>query len=166
MRNYKISKFVTKRLEESDYRYGDMIVSKMINGVMQDGKKTIALKIVYSAIDQLNKSKAVKIEGDTSNPLDRFKTAVENASPYVEVKSRRVGGATYKVPLEVKESRRINLSLRWLREAAEEKKGLDFDKALAQALIDSCNLIGSAVQKKNNNIAMAKENQAFAHYRW
>jgi len=140
-----------------DGTYNDVVVSQLINRIMKRGKKTIAQKIVYSAFD-IMKEKTKK------DPLLVFKTAIENASPLLEVKPKRIGGATYQVPMEVRGERRLALSMRWILEGARNKKGKPMNEKLAQELIDCSNNEGNAIKKKNDTHRMAEANKAFAHF--
>jgi small subunit ribosomal protein S7 len=142
-----------------DIRYNDLELSKFINHIMRKGKKTIAQKIVYNAFD-IVKEKTKK------EPLEVFKTALENAAPLVEVKPKRVGGATYQIPTEVKGDRRITLAMRWIINSAKAKKNKPMAEKLAQEIIDASNNEGNAVKKKNDTHRMAEANRAFAHFAW
>jgi small subunit ribosomal protein S7 len=133
------------------------MVSQFINKVMKKGKKTISQKIVYNAFEII-KQKTQK------EPLEIFKQAIENVSPVLEVKPKRIGGATYQVPVEVRGERRIALAMRWLLEGARAKKGKPMAEKLSQELIDAANNEGSAIKKKNDTHRMAEANKAFAHF--
>ncbi|XOB41582.1 MAG: 30S ribosomal protein S7 [Candidatus Nealsonbacteria bacterium] len=139
--------------------YNNVIVAKFINQVMRRGKKTIARKIVYRAFDII-KTKTKK------EPLEVFDLAFKNASPLLEVKPKRVGGATYQVPREVKGERRLTLAMRWIIQAAKSKKGKPMREKLAEELIAAANNTGAAVKKKENTHRMAEANRAFAHFAW
>ncbi|ACM23165.1 MULTISPECIES: 30S ribosomal protein S7 [Thermotoga] len=139
--------------------YGDVLVAKLINKVMWDGKKTIAQKIVYGAFDIIKE----KMKKD---PLEVFRQAVENVKPVLEVRPRRVGGATYQVPIEVQEPRRTSLAIRWIVEAARAKKGRPMKEKLAEEIMAAYNNTGTAIKKKEDTHRMAEANRAFAHYRW
>ncbi|MCH9671111.1 MAG: 30S ribosomal protein S7 [Gammaproteobacteria bacterium] len=142
-----------------DPKYGDETVAKFINTLMLDGKKSIAEKIVYDALDHVaNRSK-----GD---PLEIFGQALENIKPAVEVKSRRVGGATYQVPVEVRPMRRNALAMRWLVDAARRRGEKSMDLRLAGEFMDAAESRGSAVKKREDTHRMADANKAFSHYRW
>lgn len=143
-----------------DPRYNSVLVSKFTNGLMERGKKTVALHIIYEAMSILNE-KVVNEE-----PLLVFETAMENVRPRVEVKSRRVGGATYQVPVEVRPERRNALAIRWLIGFAKNRGGSSMGERLAGELLDAYNNRGSAVKKKDDTHKMAEANKAFAHYRW
>lgn len=148
-----------KRFIKPDPKYNDVLVAKFINYIMWDGKKTIARKIVYESFDI--------IEQRTKKPaLEIFKKAVQNVSPMVEVRSRRVGGATYQVPMEVRPERRTALALRWLRNYARERKDKSMSLKLAAELIAAANNEGNAVKKKEDTHRMAEANKAFAHFKW
>lgn len=136
-----------------------MLVAKLINKVMWDGKKTTAQKIVYGAFDIIR-------EKTKKDPLEVFRQAVENVKPVLEVRPRRVGGATYQVPIEVQEPRRTSLALRWIVEAARARKGRPMKEKLAEEIIAAYNNTGTAIKKKEDTHRMAEANRAFAHYRW
>ena len=148
-----------KRIILPDPKYSDQTVAKFINVVMRRGKKSIAEKIVYGALDQM----AVKGQ---SEPLEAFKQALENVRPKVEVKSRRVGGATYQVPVEVRADRRTALAMRWLVDAARKRGEKSLGLRLAGEIMDALENRGSAVKKREETHRMAEANRAFAHYRW
>ncbi len=143
-----------------DVRYNSELVARLINTVMERGKKSVAQGIVYCAFDQL-KEKNTDIE-----PLEIFEQALENVKPRLEVKSRRVGGATYQVPLEVPEARQVAVAMRWITTYARNRKGTAMNVALANELFDAFNNTGNAVKKKDDTHKMANANKAFAHYRW
>ncbi|MGK9368042.1 30S ribosomal protein S7 [Melioribacter sp. Ez-97] len=148
-----------KRYLKPDPRYNDVLVSKFINYIMWDGKKSTARRIVYDSFDI--------IEQRTKKPaLEVFKKAVQNVSPLVEVRSRRVGGATYQVPMEVRPERRMALALRWLRTYARDRKDKSMALKLAAELIAASNGEGSSVKKKDDTHRMAEANKAFAHFKW
>ena len=140
--------------------YNDMRLAKFINNVMKGGKKSVAERVVYNALE-IVKSKT-KIE----NPLEIFNKAMDNASPMVEVKSRRVGGANYQVPYEVRGKRKEALAMRWIIGAARSKKGKPMAEKLAQEFIDASNNQGEAIRKRENMHRMAEANKAFAHFAW
>lgn len=150
-RAYKKHKIAPDRL------YNDVMVSQFINKVMERGKKTIAQKIVYSAFDIIK-------EKTKKEPLEVFKMAIENASPILEVKPKRIGGATYQVPMEVRGERKLALAIRWILEGARSKKGKPMSEKLAQELIDCTNNQGNAIKKKADTHRMAEANKAFAHF--
>ncbi|MEK7080686.1 MAG: 30S ribosomal protein S7 [Patescibacteria group bacterium] len=140
-----------------DHIYNDVMVSQFVNKVMKQGKKTTAQKIVYSAFDIIK-------EKTKKEPLEIFKAAIENASPMVEVKPKRIGGATYQVPMEVRGERRLALAIKWILDGARAKKGKPMAEKLAQELIDCVNNQGSAIKKKTDTHRMAEANKAFAHF--
>ncbi|HOW58557.1 MAG TPA: 30S ribosomal protein S7 [Candidatus Omnitrophota bacterium] len=148
-----------KRLINPDPRYGDLLIAKLINIVMERGKKSIAERIVYDALD-IVKEKTGK------EPLEVFRQAVDNVRPLLETKSRRVGGATYQVPVSVPEERGFSLALRWLRAFSRERKGKPMHEKLAQEIIDGFNKTGPSIKKREDIHKMAESNRAFAHYRW
>jgi len=148
-----------KREVTPDARYSSKLVAVMINHLMYDGKKSVAERIVYGAIDEIKK----KVEGD---PIEALGRALDNVKPRIEVKSRRVGGATYQVPVEVSTSRQVALALRWIRQFARARKGQPMKQALAAELVDAFNNQGSAIKKRDDTHKMAQANKAFAHYRW
>lgn len=150
---------IVKKNIAPDTVYSDVMVSKLINHVMKEGKKSAARKIVYGAFDAL-KDKAKK------NPLEVFQTAIENVAPLLEVRSKRVGGATYQVPVEVKGERRISLAFRWILNAARSKKGRPMKEKLADELLLAFKNEGSAIKKKEDTHRMAEANRAFAHFAW
>jgi small subunit ribosomal protein S7 len=140
-----------------DSIYDSVMVSKFINQVMKKGKKTIAQKVVYKALEIVKKETKEK-------PLEVFEKALENAAPLVEVKSRRIGGATYQVPKEVKGKRRLSLAMRWIIDAAKAKKGKPMEEKLAREIIQAFKDEGEAIRKKVNLHKMAEANRAFAHF--
>ena len=142
-----------------DPKFGDTLVTRFINNMMNRGKKSIAEGILYRSLDIIaDKAK--------TEPLGVFKRAVDNTKPMVEVRSRRVGGATYQVPVEVRPDRRLSLSLRWLINSARSRSEKAMDEKLAAELMDAANQRGNAVKKKEDTHRMAEANRAFAHYRW
>jgi len=147
-----------KHIIQPDARYNNIVVSKLINYIMERGKKTVAQKIVYEAFD-IMKEKTKK------DPVEVFEKAIQNASPVLEVRSKRIGGANYQVPMEVSKDRRIALSFRWIIAAARKGKGAMKDK-LAKELIQASNNEGEAIRKKENVHKMAEANKAFAHFAW
>ncbi len=149
-----------KRERIPDSRYKSTLVSHLINMVMQDGKKTVAERIVYGAIELVSE----KLE--KGDPIDLLLGALENIRPKLEVKSRRVGGATYQVPVEVSFDRQQTLAFRWLIEAANSRKGVSMSKSLAAELVDAYNNTGTVVKKREDVHKMAQSNRAFAHLRW
>ena len=142
-----------------DVKYNSRLVSKFVCRMMLDGKKQTCFKIVYQAMDNL-KAKTDK------DPLEVFNKAIENVKPMVEVKSRRVGGATYQVPMEIRETRREALAMRWIIEAARKRSGHGMADTLASELLDAYNTTGTAYKKREDVHKMAEANKAFAHYRW
>lgn len=150
---------VPKRTILPDPKFHSELLSKFINMVMVDGKKSVAEKIVYGALDLIDE----KQSGDT---LETLKVALENISPKVEVKSRRVGGATYQVPIEVRHERRSALAMRWMIEAARKRGDKTMAKRLAGEITDAAEKRGAAVKKREETHRMAEANKAFAHYRW
>jgi small subunit ribosomal protein S7 len=142
-----------------DAKYGDIVVAKFMNTVMYEGKKSVSEKIVYGALDNVGD----KAKGD---PLAVFRQALENVAPAVEVRSRRVGGATYQVPVEVRAERRQALAIRWIISAARDRNDKTMIDRLAAELLDAANNRGAAVKKREDTHRMAEANRAFAHYRW
>ncbi len=142
-----------------DPKYHDKLVTKFINNMMRDGKKSLSERIFYSSMD-LMQSK------EDDDALALFKKAVENTKPVLEVKSRRVGGATYQVPVEVRADRKQALSIRWLLASAKGRTERTMEERLAYELIDAANKRGAAIKKKEDVHRMAEANKAFAHYRW
>ncbi len=142
-----------------DTKYNSVVVSKFVCRMMLDGKKATTTKIVYSALDILK-------EKTQKDPLEVFLKALDNVKPMVEVKSRRVGGATYQVPIAIRDSRREALAMRWVITAARAKSGRGMNERLAQELMDAYNNTGTAYKKKEDTHKMAEANKAFAHYRW
>jgi small subunit ribosomal protein S7 len=142
-----------------DPKYNSVVVSKFVNRMMWEGKRSVSLRIVHGALANLQ-AKAGK------EPLEVFLKAIENVKPLVEVKSRRVGGATYQVPVEIRESRREALGMRWLINAARARSGRGMDERLAAELLDAYNNTGTAFKRKEDTHKMAEANKAFAHYRW
>ena len=141
-------------------RYNSELVTRMINCVMDRGKESVARNIVYGAMDILNE----KVED--ADPLEVFLQALENAKPRLEVKSRRVGGATYQVPVEVPAARQVALTMRWIIGFSRGRKGVAMKEALAQELLDAYQNTGNTVKKRDDTHRMAAANRAFAHYRW
>ena len=148
-----------KREITPDPKYNDVLVGRFINNILRRGKKSVAERIVYDALEAV----AVKAKED---PIKVFRKAVENTAPLLEVRSRRVGGATYQVPVEVKESRRIALSIRWMIQHAKERSGRSMVEKLTGEILDASNNAGGAIKKKEDVHRMAEANKAFAHYRW
>ncbi|MGB9667875.1 MAG: 30S ribosomal protein S7 [Thermosulfidibacteraceae bacterium] len=150
---------VPKRDVKPDYKYGSKIVAKFINCMMIGGNKSIAEWIFYSALDLIEKK--------TGKPgIEIFNKAIENVKPILEVRPRRIGGATYQIPMEVDPHRQITLAIRWLINAARERRERTMIERLANELIDASNNQGGAIKKKEDTHRMAEANRAFAHYRW
>ena len=147
-----------KREVLPDAKYGDRVLTKFMNNLMVDGKKSVAEKIVYGAMDVISEK--------NGNALELVEKALGNISPAVEVKSRRVGGATYQVPVEVRSSRRMALAMRWLIESARKRGENSMPRKLAAELIDASENRGGAIKKREETHRMADANKAFAHYRW
>jgi len=143
---------------ELDPRYKNLLVSQFINYIMLDGKKSVARNVFYGAMDIIEKEYS-------QDPLNVFNTAIKNVSPTVEVKSRRVGGANYQVPVEVRPARKTSLAFRWMLDAVRKKKGKSTDKKLAEELMDAFNQTGTVIKKKDDTQRMAEANRAFAHLR-
>lgn len=139
--------------------YGSKVLTKFINKIMYDGKKSTAEKIIYSALDIIG-SRSEK------SGIDTFNNAIENIKPIIEVKSRRVGGATYQVPVEVRPVRQLSLAIRWLVDASRKRNERTMAERLANELMDAASDKGSAFKKKEDTYRMAEANKAFAHYRW
>ena len=148
-----------KKIPVIDPKYKSTIIPKLINSIMYDGKKTIAEKIIYDAIEKI-KSKS------KDEPLNVFNDAINNIRPTVEVRSRRVGGATYQVPVEVKNKRSQALAIRWLVESARKRKDKHMSDKISNELYDAYEKKGSAVKKREDVHKMAESNKAFAHFRW
>jgi small subunit ribosomal protein S7 len=142
-----------------DPKFNDLVVSKFMNSIMREGKKSVAERIVYGALDKMQ-SKA------KSNPVQLFHQAIENVMTAVEVRSRRVGGATYQVPVEVRNERRQALAIRWLITAARSRNENTMEERLSGELLDAANNRGTAVKKREDTHKMAEANRAFSHYRW
>ena len=150
---------VLKKTVLSDAKYKSALILKLMNSIMYDGKKTIAEKIIYNALDKLqSKSK--------EEPIKIFNTAISNIKPTIEVRSRRVGGATYQVPVEVKQKRSQALAIRWLIEASKKRKDKIMSDKICFELLDAYQGRGSAIKKKEDTHRMAESNKAFAHFRW
>ena len=150
---------VPKREILPDPVYNSVLVTKLINTVMLDGKKGVAQKVVYDAFDTIK-------EKTDKDPLEAFTTAMDNIMPSLEVKARRVGGATYQVPIEVRPERRQTLGLRWLVGYARKRSEKTMKDRLANEIMDACNNLGAAVKKREDTHKMADSNKAFAHFRW
>ena len=141
-----------------DPKYGSQMIARFINMVMRSGKKSVAERIVYGALEQ--------ISARNDNPVEVVEAALEHVKPVVEVKSRRVGGATYQVPVEVRPNRRIALAMRWVIDAARKRGEADMPQKLAGELMDASEQRGSAIKKREETHRMAEANKAFSHYRW
>ena len=150
---------ISKRDVLPDPLYNDKIVTKLINNVMYDGKKSVGQRIVYGAFEILR-------EKTGKDPLEVFETAMNNIMPVLEVKARRIGGATYQVPIEVRPDRRQALGMRWLIDYARKRGEKTMKERLAGELLDAANTTGSSVKKREDTHKMAEANKAFAHYRW
>jgi small subunit ribosomal protein S7 len=147
-----------KRKNYSDPKYRSQVVSKFINSIMHDGKRSTAEKILYTALD--------KIKSKNEDPIEVFNSAINNVRPNLEVRSRRVGGATYQVPVEVKSNRSQTLALRWILAASKKRKNKTMAEKIFFELVDASQNKGSAVRKKEDTHKMAESNKAFAHFRW
>jgi small subunit ribosomal protein S7 len=148
-----------KREVEPDVRYDSVMVARFINKIMKDGKKSIAARIVYDALDIVQAQMK-------RPPLEVMEDAMRNVSPVLEVKPRRVGGSTYQIPVEVSPDRRLSLAMRWLLAAAHNRPGKSMAEKLAGELMDAARETGAAVKKREDTHRMAEANRAFAHYRW
>jgi small subunit ribosomal protein S7 len=148
------------RTIEPDPIYGSLVIAKFINKVMEQGKKATARRIVYNAIE--NFAKKIKAE----DPLQAFEQALENAKPSLEVKSRRIGGATYQVPIEIPAGRRMSMAMRWIILHSRTKAGRSMEDGLSSELTDCFNNQGATIKKKDETHRMAEANKAFAHYKW
>jgi len=150
---------VARREILPDPKYGNQLLARFINMVMESGKKSVAERILYGALDTV-------AERGKGEPLEVLEKAMENVRPVVEVKSRRVGGATYQVPIEVRPNRRNSLAMRWLIDAARKRSEKSMAQRLAGELMDAAESRGTAVKKREDTHRMAEANKAFAHYRW
>ena len=148
-----------KREVLPDAKYSDPVLTKFMNAVMNDGKKSVAERIVYGALDKMQTR-------GTRNPLEMFHAALDNVKPTLEVRSRRVGGATYQVPIEVRPSRRMTLAIRWIIDVARKRSEKSMVDRLAAELMDAANGRGAAFKKREDTLRMAEANRAFSHYRW
>lgn len=153
-------KTVERRPVDADERFGSVLVSKFTNGLMERGKKSVAQRIFYDAMDVVS----AKIQ--ETDALTVFEEAMEKVRPKVEVKSRRVGGATYQVPMEVRQTRRNALAIRWIINYAKSRSGKSMSEKLAAEIMDAFNNRGASVKKRDDTHRMAEANKAFAHYRW
>ena len=151
----------TKREILPDAKFGDVVITRFMNALMYDGKKSSAEGIVYGALDVMKKR-----GGNAADPVRMFHEALDNVKPAIEVKSRRVGGATYQVPIEVKGTRGTTLALRWLVGYAAERREKTMAERLMNEILDASNGLGAAVKKREDTHKMAESNKAFAHYRW
>jgi small subunit ribosomal protein S7 len=149
-----------RRPVSKDAKYNSTLVSRLVNTVMSGGNKSVAQRIVYGAFDQLIE------KNPATNPLEILQRAVDNAKPRLEVKARRVGGATYQVPLEVPTDRQFALALRWLVDFADSRKGVPMKEALASEILEAYQGQGNAIRKRDEVHKMAQANKAFAHFRW
>ena len=143
----------------SDPKYGSKVISKFINSIMYDGKRSTAERILYTALEKIKETKK-------EDPLKVFNTAISNVRPNIEVRSRRVGGATYQVPVEVKSNRSQALALRWLLAASRKRKNKSMSDKLFYEIMDASQNKGSAIKKREDTHKMAESNKAFAHFRW
>jgi len=148
-----------KRDNLPDPKYGDQTLAKFINMIMQSGKKSVAEKIVYGALEKIG-------DKGKGEPLELFTKALDNVKPMVEVKSRRVGGATYQIPVEVRQARSVTLAMRWLVDAAKRRSEKNMGLRLAGELLDASENKGSAIKKREETHKMAEANKAFSHFRW
>lgn len=148
-----------RREVRPDLKYNSELVARFINRLMQKGKKSVATTIMYDAFDIIE-------ERTRRDPLEVFRQAVENATPMLEVRSRRVGGATYQIPVEVRPDRRTSLAIRWLIQTTRSRKGKPMSEQLANEFMDAARHTGATVKKKEDTHRMAEANRAFAHYRW
>jgi small subunit ribosomal protein S7 len=149
-----------KRTLVPDPKFNSPLVTRLVNTVMERGKKSLSQRLVYGAFDRIIE------KNPTSNPLEILQRAVDNAKPRLEVKARRVGGATYQVPLEVATERQQSLAVRWLVDFADARKGVSMQEALATEIMDAYQGQGSAIRKRDEVHKMAQANKAFAHFRW
>jgi small subunit ribosomal protein S7 len=150
---------VARRVPRPDVVYGSRLVSRLINQIMRRGKKSVAERIVYGALERV-------AERTSKDPLEVFEQALRKIMPTLEVKPRRVGGATYQVPMEVRPTRRLALGLRWLVQSARARPGRTMDERLAAELTEAASGQGASVKKREDTHRMAEANRAFAHYRW
>jgi small subunit ribosomal protein S7 len=148
-----------KREVLPDAKYGDPVLTRFMNAVMLDGKKSVAERIVYGAMDKMQARTA-------RDPVETFHAALDNVKPTLEVRSRRVGGATYQVPIEVRPSRRLTLAIRWIIDVARKRSEKSMVDRLAAELMDAANARGAAFKKREDTLRMAEANRAFSHYRW
>lgn len=153
------SRYIPKRQILPDEKFNNLLISKFINVMMSEGKKSVARKILYTALDQLSQKTG-------KNPVESFTEAIDNVRPLVEVKSRRVGGATYQVPIEVQEDRGRALAIRWIISYSRKRSEKTMNLKLAGELIDSFNKTGTTYKKKEDTHKMAEANKAFSHFKW
>lgn len=149
-----------KRLVIPDSKFGNPLVTRLVSTVMKSGKKSTAERIVYGALDQ------IVVKSQSANPVEILQRAVDNAKPRIETKPRRVGGATYQVPLEVSSERQASLALRWMVTFADGRKGVPMSQALAAEILEAYQGQGNAIRKRDEVHKMAQANKAFAHFRW
>ena len=150
---------VKKRSKTPDQFYNSALVSQLINGVMVDGKKSLAARIVYESLEKIKKV-------NKEDPLKTYEKAINNIKPLLETKSRRVGGATYQVPVEVDEKRAVSLAIRWLLTYSKQRPGKSFVDRLSGEIMEAADNKGGAIKKREDTHRMAKANRAFAHYKW
>ena len=150
----------TRRPVSRDAKFQSVLVSRLVNTIMRGGKKSTAQRIVYGAFDQLVEKNPV------ANPVEVLQRAVDNAKPRIETKARRMGGATYQVPLEVPNDRQVSLAMRWIVDFADARKGMPMNKALAAEILEAYQGQGNAIRKRDEVHKMAQANKAFAHFRW
>ena len=150
---------ISKREPFPDIRYNDVLVNKFINALMKEGKKNTAEKIFYNAMDIMQKK-------TNQEPMQIFRQALSNVKPIIEVKSRRVGGSTYQVPIEIRAERRVSLAIRWIVDFAKKRHEKNMKEALAAELLDAASGKGASVKKREDTHKMAEANKAFAHYKW
>ena len=150
---------IAHRVIQPDLKYNDMLIGKTINVLMKGGKKNTSEGVFYGALDIVK-------EKSSADPVKIFRAAIDNVKPAVEVKSRRVGGASYQVPVDIRTPRRNALAIRWLIQFARERTGKNMAEKLASEIIDAANGIGGSIKKKEETHRMAEANKAFAHYRW
>jgi len=148
-----------KRKVAPDIRYGSVLVTNFINTILKQGKKSLSERIFYDAVEKASQKVGKK-------PMEVLEKALDNAKPLLETKSRRVGGATYQVPMEVGYERQMSLATRWIVQYARERKGVAMEDALVQEFLDAYNNTGAAIKKRDDTHKMAEANRAFAHYRW
>ena len=148
-----------KRKILPDPKFDDLLVARFINNLLKQGKKSVAEGIFYGALDAVG-------ENTKEDPIKVFKRAIDNVSPHLEVRARRVGGATYQVPVEVRDSRRIALSIRWIIQNSKARSGRSMSEKLTGEIVDAYNNVGGSIKKKEDVHRMAEANKAFAHYRW